>query len=207
MHSFFVRLIVSLGVLCCVQALPAADKFIPLGFLEGGKSSRAMGVSLGGKVVCGTTGSGNNQQTFRWTEETGMVGLGSMGGPAPGGTRNWSAAFGISDDGTTIVGLTTTKNKSPSRYDGYRWTAQDGMVALDRNVPLTPRLKISARGDVVECAIKDNRKKYPVRLVAWTSTRGIITAPDTLREMEGGTRIFAPLRGSFGQWKSDFRKL
>lgn len=187
MHIIFVRLIVSLGVLCCVQALPAADKFIPLGFLEGGKSSSAMGVSLGGKVVCGTSGSDKNQQTFRWTEETGMVGLGSLGGPVPGGTSNWSAAFGISDDGTTIVGATTsTKNKVPKSaipLDGYRWTAQDGMVALDENVFLWPKMKISAHGDVVSCNLRRAARR---QRVAWTSTQGIIPAPDTLNGERSG---------------------
>lgn len=90
-----------------------------LGFLPPGifsLSSRAFGVSRNGAVIVGESG----RAAFRWTEETGMVGLASLD---PWGG---SLARAVSGDGSVIVGYTSSVPVS----GGFRWTADDGMVGL-----------------------------------------------------------------------------
>ena len=102
------------------------DTVIPLGDLPGGDFySAGGGISGDGKVVVGTSksqpGDHYNLEAFRWTAETGMVGLGYL----PGG--RYTYATGVSGDGRVVIG------KGPSDtmgWQGYRWTAEDGMVAL-----------------------------------------------------------------------------
>jgi uncharacterized membrane protein len=90
-------------------------------------------VSADGCVVVGVSGDPDwappYSQSFRWTEEAGMVGLGA--GCCDGAT-------GVSADGSVIAGLRGT-------YRG-RWTAQTGWVSLGR-IPGTDRDAIGA-GDV-----------------------------------------------------------
>ncbi len=87
-------------------------------------------VSADGRVVVGFSGDPDwappYSQSFRWTEETGMVGLGA--GCCDG-------AFGVSADGAVIAGLHGT-------YRG-RWTAGAGWIALGR-IPGTDRDAIGA---------------------------------------------------------------
>jgi uncharacterized membrane protein len=57
----------------------------------------------------------------RWTEETGIVGL----GPDP----SFGNAAGVSDDGTVIVGFTASDAESDS-IQPFRWTVETGVVSL-----------------------------------------------------------------------------
>jgi probable HAF family extracellular repeat protein len=65
-----------------------------------------------------TTG---NYEAFRWTQQTGMVGLGDL----PGGTFN-STADGISADGSIIVGTSTTGLGD----EAFIWDSGNGMRNL-----------------------------------------------------------------------------
>ena len=57
--------------------------FTPLGDLSGGAfRSTALGVSNDGSVVVGRGESSSGQEAFIWTADTGMVGLGVLGGNA-----------------------------------------------------------------------------------------------------------------------------
>ncbi|MFN9672520.1 MAG: hypothetical protein ACK552_08030 [Microcystis sp.] len=82
--------------------LPAqAASFQGLGFLPGGSFSRsfAQGVSADGSVVVGESSSVNSPaEAFRWTQQTGMVGLGDLSGG-----RFSSGAQGVSAEGSFIV--------------------------------------------------------------------------------------------------------
>ena len=79
---------------------------VGLGFLPGGGGlfgSQATAVSANGSVVVGASiiplGPGTGvDEAFRWTQATGMVGLGFL----PGGSS--STARGVSADGLVIVG-------------------------------------------------------------------------------------------------------
>jgi probable HAF family extracellular repeat protein len=54
-----------------------------------------------------------------------FTGLGDL----PGGYY-FSDAKGISGDGTTVVGISTSFNTSGSGYEAFRWTLNDGIVGL-----------------------------------------------------------------------------
>jgi probable HAF family extracellular repeat protein len=100
-----------------------------LGFLPGGTSSVAYGVSADGTVIAGygsdydpdVLGSGI-RQAFRWTATEGMVGLGWL----QGGIVNSSTALAVSTDGSVIVGGSSAANGG----EAFRWTAAEGMKGL-----------------------------------------------------------------------------
>ena len=74
-------------------------------------------VSGDGLVVVGSTGS----EAFRWTQDSGIVGLGDL----PGGDFE-SNAMSVSADGSVIVG----RGESCLGDEAFRWTAETGMVGL-----------------------------------------------------------------------------
>ncbi len=94
----------------CISLTPApAAEFIQLGYLPGHEWSRAYGVSDDGTIVAGSsntsfsTSEPYDVEAFRWSDATGMVGLGKL----PGGERSIAGENGMSPlsrDGTTIVG-------------------------------------------------------------------------------------------------------
>src|SRR5262245_23843786 len=81
------------------QASADQPYFRPLGDLpEGRFSSRASGISADGSVIVGTATSAHGTEAFRWTAESGMLGLGDL----PGG-EFMSEATGVSADGSVVV--------------------------------------------------------------------------------------------------------
>jgi len=91
--------------------------------LEGGMWSEANGVSADGAIVVGGSLAPTGFEAFRWTQTSGMVGLGSLGGAAP---LFRSAALGISANGDVIVG----QSDSPAGLQAFRWTQASGMTGL-----------------------------------------------------------------------------
>lgn len=98
-----------------------------IGVFPKGGVSQATAVSADGSVVVGYGDekidgvSYEVYQAFKWTATDGMVGLGWL----PGG-RRLSEAYGISADGSTIVGTSDSSiGSQPMRY-----TAAEGMVGL-----------------------------------------------------------------------------
>jgi probable HAF family extracellular repeat protein len=73
---------VGIGLGAIGVAFPAqAASFQGLGDLSGGSFySYANGVSADGSVVVGRGSSANGNEAFRWTQGTGMVGLGDLSG-------------------------------------------------------------------------------------------------------------------------------
>jgi probable HAF family extracellular repeat protein len=61
-------------------------------------------------------------RAFRWTASTGMVDIGTLGGPE-------SAAFAVNKDGSVVVGTSLTSGSSASNH-AFRWTAKTGMQDL-----------------------------------------------------------------------------
>jgi probable HAF family extracellular repeat protein len=102
-----------------------AQRLIWLGTLPGSDDrTAAHGVSADGSVVVGwayyAVRGGNIEmpwRAFRWTAARGMQNLGTLGG-------NWSAAWGVSADGSVVVG---EAGNAAGQIVAFRWTAARGM--------------------------------------------------------------------------------
>ena len=105
---------------------------VPLGDVPGGPyDSTATAASGDGSIIVGWGDTASGREGFRWTEETGIVGLEFLPGPTS------SQANAVSTDGHVIVG--------GSGGQAFRWTADEGMVALgDFNA-----LDVSADGSII----------------------------------------------------------
>lgn len=109
-----------------------ATGLVGLGDLPGGRvEAYGTDISYDGSVIVGDAASASVVQpdafeAFRWTQATGMVGLGDL----PGASYN-SRGIGVSGDGTTVVGYSGT-DTAPlgGRNDPYYWTQSTGMVSL-----------------------------------------------------------------------------
>jgi probable HAF family extracellular repeat protein len=105
-----------------------ADDIQGLGLLPVAPISTATGVSADGSVVVGYSGyygiNGNTGviEAFRWTQSSGMVGLGFL----PGG--GFSIANGVNGDGSVVVGQSTVVGQKT--MEAFRWTQSAGMVGL-----------------------------------------------------------------------------
>jgi uncharacterized membrane protein len=96
-----------------------------LGFLPGYATTQTFGLSGDGEIVVGRAvpfSSDAVGQAFRWTESTGLVGLGYA---RP--DHFYSEAAAISRDGTTIVGH---GRGSAGRNEAFVWRTDIGMVPL-----------------------------------------------------------------------------
>lgn len=110
------------------KSLAGVPRFMGLGDFPGGDvDSRAFDISGDGTTVVGfgqrgTTGYQN--EAFRGTQESGIVGLGVL----PDAVASNSAA--ISPDGTTIVGTSWADGDQGGVTEAFRWTADAGMSGL-----------------------------------------------------------------------------
>lgn len=124
----------------------------------------ATDVAADGSVVVGYTGLA--VEAFRWTEETGIIGLGIPSG--------WieSVARGVSADGSVVVGAGTHR-PGPVLGEAFRWTATGGMTGLG----LLPgdlgsdAYDVSADGSVVVGFSQDLSR---TRAFLWTAGSGMI---------------------------------
>jgi probable HAF family extracellular repeat protein len=119
-----------------------------LGFLPGHAWSEAHGVSADGSVVVGYSQAAIGEhmhaggEAFRWTEDTGPVGLGHL----QGDDLSW--AYGVSADGSVVVGYSGNMGWNDT---AFLWTRQGKMTAL----PLpaggawSRAMAVSATGSVV----------------------------------------------------------
>jgi probable HAF family extracellular repeat protein len=129
----------------------SAGGIVGLGDLPGATfDSRATAISTDGSTIVGSSitsqfMSPGSQIAFRWTQATGMVGLGDIaGGPA------LSDARAVSANGSVVVGV-----GFPSDYGlAFRWTQPSGMVGLG-DLPggnfTSVANAVSADGSVVGC--------------------------------------------------------
>lgn len=115
------RLVFSLAfVLISGDALASRPRFQPLGDLPGGNNrSAATAVNADGSVVVGYSDSGSGEEAFRWTNETGIYGLGSLGG-----IPFLSTARAVSADGTIVFGDSIPPDSDPNSVPliAFRWT-------------------------------------------------------------------------------------
>ncbi|MEZ5275074.1 MAG: hypothetical protein R3F07_01685 [Opitutaceae bacterium] len=125
-----IPLVIAAGsIAACFATALTGGTFTPLGYLSDDpdiESSWASDVSADGKVVVGRSAAGGSIgsvviEAFRWTEETGMVSLGSL-------TGNNTHANAVSGDGSVIVGIIV--NPVSFEQEAFRWTSETGIVGL-----------------------------------------------------------------------------
>ncbi|MBI5684708.1 MAG: PEP-CTERM sorting domain-containing protein [Verrucomicrobia bacterium] len=188
-----------------------ASGMVGLGHLPGATTyghlayGSAEHISKDGLVVVGQSDSSSGLQAFLWTAEHGMVGIGFLpdehkdnegsvvstekSGPVIRLTsieRKQSKAFGVSADGSVIVG----ESGSPTLgSQAFRWTKANGMAAL-RSLPHestnTCARAVSANGSVIVgwCW---NEWDAGVEAYRWTAASGIVQ----LGKLPGRTRSMA----------------
>lgn len=181
----------SLGAAALVVLNPAlvwaSPMFMGLGFLPGGSlRSAAAAVSADGSVVVGWSSSadsaaddGYDNEAFRWSSTTGMVGLGDLAGG-----EFASSATAVSADGTVVVG----SGAAGTEFEAFRWTQATGLVGLGDLPGGSPRSEafgVSADGTIVvgysgSTASLDSGYYEAFR---WTESTGIMG----LGDLPGGT--------------------
>jgi len=147
-------------------------------------TSSANDVSADGAVIVGTSTSAAAQgawEAFRWTQETGMVGLGFV----PGWDR-MSQGTGVSADGSVVTGCS---HRGGSVSVAFRWTEADGMESIGDLPGGGTRgvgLDISANGSVI--VGQGSSDMTPQEAFRWTAPNG--------NEMEG---LGALIEGGFSR--------
>ncbi len=143
-----------------------------LGILPGGAfdESRANCVSDDGFVIVGFGfTAGVAQEAFRWALGTGMVGLGQL----PGGVSG-SESFGVSADGSLVVGL----SERTLGFEAFTWTSGGGMIGLG-DLPggtfASKATGVSANGLVVG---GQGRSTLGFEVFRWTSGGGMVALGD-----------------------------
>lgn len=124
----------------------------------------AYGISADGSVIAGVGRAGTNTEGFRWTAASGYVGLGDL----PGGVFH-SQAFGISSDGSTVVGSSYRGGPGGVPQErAFRWNS--GTMTDLGSVPAntySAATKVSADGSVVIGTTE-------TRGFRWTSATGMV---------------------------------
>jgi uncharacterized membrane protein len=127
----------------CILAVSAAHAQVSFHRLVAPPSSRVIAVSSAsadGSVLVGSivtdTGSGPLQQAFRWTSQSGTVGLGSLAGFGPG-----SQAIDVTADGQRVIGYGSNGTVRP-----FEWTASTGMLPITGVSPTSGLGGISGDG-------------------------------------------------------------
>jgi probable HAF family extracellular repeat protein len=107
---------------------------VGLGDFPGGlESSLAEDASYDGSVIVGwgigssdENPEGFQSEAFRWTQATGMVGLGDLTGG-----RFYSLANGVSGDGSVVVGQATSGDApATDGLEAFVWTQETGMRSV-----------------------------------------------------------------------------
>jgi probable HAF family extracellular repeat protein len=142
----------------------------------------AFGVSADGSVVVGRSGDDMTLEAYRWTQATGMVGLGDL----PGGTFN-SSARGISSDGQVIVGFAT----GALGVEAFRWTEATGMVGLG-DLPggdfYSSAVATTADGSIV---VGESRSSFGTEAFIWDAAHGMRNLREVLITEHGLGTVLA----------------
>lgn len=134
-------------------------------FDGGGIVSKALAVSADGTVVVGSAEGGG---PYRWTAQTGLVSLGSLGSPN-------GAAFGISRDGQVIVGWGDTG----AGRESFRWTAQTGIVSIGSlNTETVDSFASDVSADGMAISGQSMSESPNVEAYRWTPTTGMVGLGD-----------------------------
>src|SRR5690606_25843592 len=149
------------------------------GIIGLGSPSTALNVSADGTFVVGNIYiSGVSDNAFRWSEEEGMVELGTLGGFG-------SQALAVSNDGSVVVGFSQTSEGND--FHAFIWTQENGMEKLQEVLEdsygldlsgwtLTVANAISADGKtIVGYGINPDGKTEAWRVVLISSSGGCVT--------------------------------
>jgi probable HAF family extracellular repeat protein len=145
-----------------MQALPV---------VPGGQQATPTGISSDGQIIAGTVlvQSGCctfTREAFRWTTSSGLTTLGHLGPSFVPST----SAYGISADGSTIVG---TSNFG-SQFRAYRWTEAVGfesLISTATPAPFHEATAVSENGTVVVGTISS-------AAFHWTTATGLVLLGD-----------------------------
>jgi probable HAF family extracellular repeat protein len=152
---------------------------VALDIPPGKVGSRANDVSADGSVVVGIVVESGAPEAFRWTASGDMSGLGFLAPPPPGISVAVSEAFGVSPDGSAIVGWSTA-GLVLDFGEAFRWTADDGMIGLGQLPGGNASQAIDASADgsvVVGTAVHvDPGAEFPLFREAfrWTEAGGMV---------------------------------
>ena len=140
--------------------------FLGLGTLSGFMASRGLGISGNGLVVVGSSFTSNTDlEAFRWTEQSGMIGLGTL----PDTTGSCAEAASI--DGSVIAGSSTFFDV----FVAFRWTAAKGLERLtpmDEEIQANTASGISADGTVI---VGGAGGALTSKAYRWTEANGLVT--------------------------------
>lgn len=190
-----------------------ADGLIDIGAGSGFDISVANDLSDDGTVIVGVaqTGLATPSEAFRWTEETGIVALGSLGEGFFG-----SSATAVSADGSIVVGASST-DADPITGEAFIWTEQDGMRrVLDAlnaggvetgDMLLSRAMGISDDGSVIVGELVDGAARDGWIAVCDSALcTGLVTLSDTAASFSGvglvgqtGNAYVGGQLGSFGE--------
>jgi hypothetical protein len=97
---------------------------VEIGFLPGGQWGEVRALSSDGNVAIGVgAGSDGITQCWKWSADSGVVGLGTPGG-------NYAAFSGASEDCSAVLGMGYT---SDGQWVPWRWTADTGLQPFTDN--------------------------------------------------------------------------
>ena len=161
-RSKFSWLALALQLLCC--PLHATPMFRGLGKLPttgSGFNSDAWAISADGSTVVG-----RSNEAYRWTSDSGMVGLGDFAGG-----NLASSGSGVSADGSVVVG-----NGAPSNNKNmaFRWTAGTGLVRLgflSQGDYFSSASDVSGDGNVV---VGTSQWEFGQQAFRWSEPSGMI---------------------------------
>jgi probable HAF family extracellular repeat protein len=162
----------SLGTLLLPGTVEGAS-FRGLGLLAPGPSaySRPWDVSADGTVVVGESYATEGPEAFRWTQATGMLGMGYLGGEEAS-----SSALGVSSNGGVIVGASRSPS-SGTRVEAFRWTQATGMVGmgyLPGGVSSSVASRVSDDGSVVTGTSTSHLSPSFGEAFRWTESSGLV---------------------------------
>ena len=167
----------SFSALSLFAVSPAqAASFRGLGWLSNTSSrySQANGISANGSVIVGTSSGINGNEAFRWTEETGMVGVGFS-------INNQyfdSSAKDVSADGSVIVGRALNRGDGNRVYvNAFRWTQETGMVGLGtltNDSFVSYGSGVSADGSVIVGGSFISSGGFQTKAFRWTQETGMV---------------------------------
>jgi len=153
----------------------ATNLFTGLGPFNGANESYSLGINLAGTTVVGyaTNGSTGYLESFRWTESTGIAGIGII----PNSSGN--LGFAISSNANAIAGWSY---RSSGNIEAFRWTSTDGIVGL--GIPNNARDSfanaINSDGSQIVGNILYNDLTY--QAFRWTASEGMVG----LGQLNGG---------------------
>ena len=149
---------------------------VNLGDLPGGATQSFVGgCSFDGRVIVGQgTRTSFTREAFRWTAESGMVGL----GVPPWASSSYASC--VSADGSVIAGAASER--------AFRWTAETGIVplgSLGAKYPKTDAKGVSADGAVIVGDAYGSSAGATAYI--WTLATGVESLEDVLRR--GGANL------------------